>query len=75
MKNIFARLICWLLKRHTIEYMKNHGASVHNFYGVNGPGRMCTCPKCGKSVIVYSKRHYVKSWKIRRGENERVGDR
>jgi len=56
MKELFSRFVCWFLKRHTIEYMKAHGGKIHNFYGISGPGRMCTCPRCGKSVIVYNRR-------------------
>ena len=35
----------------TEEYMKAHGGKIHNFYGVNGSGKMCTCPKCGKYLL------------------------
>lgn len=56
MKKIINRFFCWIFKRHTIEYMVAHSGKVHNFYGINGPGKMCVCPKCGKSVIAYTRR-------------------
>ena len=51
MKTLWNRLVCFLLNRHTEEYMKAHGGKIHNFYGVNGSGKMCTCPKCGKYLL------------------------
>jgi hypothetical protein len=56
MKKPFSRFVCWMLKRHTIEFIKKYGGKIHNFYGINGAGRMCTCPRCGKSFIVYNRR-------------------
>ena len=55
MKTLVNRFFCWLLKRHTIEYMKANGGTIHNFYGVRGAGKMCTCPRCGKFVVVLLK--------------------
>ena len=51
-KRFFSRVICFILRRHTCEFMKSHGGSFHQFYSVNGGGRQCVCPHCDKNVII-----------------------
>ena len=61
MKRIFSRVLCWVLNRHTEQYMKENGGKFHQFYSVNGGGRQCKCPKCGFTVILNNDSKIVKA--------------
>ena len=61
MKRVFSRVLCWVLNRHTEQYMKENGGKFHQFYSVSGGGRQCKCSKCGFTVILNNKSKIVKA--------------